>query len=207
MMTFGSGITRRDEGGTTMTRSKGVLAMLGVVGALIGAGAAYSSQSAGGPPDDPFVAGGGRFGPGCFDLNQSFCFALPRDLSVDAHLEKDGTKVTGVVYYGNNDGVQRVRVDVTCLAVVGNRAAIGGIVRDHSSPEFVGFGALLFLRDVGQPGRPSRDRSSPLFVDTLTSPDWPAGFPYTCPGPDSTINNIGFQVIHSGDVIVFAGTD
>jgi hypothetical protein len=186
---------------------KKALVLLAVIGALIGSGAAYSSLSEGGPSDDPFVVGGGRFGPGCFDLNQSFCFPAPRDLSVDAHLEKDGTKVSGVVYYGNNDGVQRVRIDVTCLAVAGNRAAIGGIVRDHSSPEFVGWGALLFLIDNGQPGLPSRDRSSPLFVDSLTSTGWPAGFPYTCPAPDSTINNIGFQALHSGDIVVSAGTD
>lgn len=186
---------------------KKVLVVLALIGALIGSGAAYSSLSAGGPSDEPFVVGGGRFGPGCFDLNQAFCFAAPRDLSVDAHLEKNGTKVTGVVYYGNNDGAQRVRIDVTCLAVDGNRAAIGGIVRDHSSPEFVGGSALLFLRDNGQPGLASRDRSSPLFVDVPTSTGWPAGFPYTCPAPDSTINNIGFQALHSGDVAVSAGID
>jgi len=186
---------------------KKVLLVLVVLGALAASGVAYSSLASGGPSDDPFVAGGGRFGPGCFDVNTSFCFANPRDLSVDAHLEKKGTKVTGILHYGNNAGVLRNRVDVTCVSIVGNRAAVGGIIRDSASTETIEYGAVMFLQDLGSPGTSTRDRSSPFFFDVLTSPSWPAGFPYTCPAPDSPLNTVGFQAVHSGDVIISAGKD
>jgi len=183
-----------------------VLLVLAALGTLVASGAAYSSLAAGGPSEDPFVVGGGRFGPGCFDVPTSFCFANPRDLSVDAHLEKKGTKVTGVAYYGNNAGVLRNRIDVTCVSIVGNEAAIGGIIRESVSPETVGFGALIFLKDEGSPGLTTRDRSSPLFIDAL-GPAWPEGFPYMCPAPNSPINNIGYQNIHSGDIVISDGND
>lgn len=183
------------------------LVALAVIGALIGSGAAYSSATSGGPSDDPFVVGGGRFGPGCFDVQTSFCFANPRDLSIDAHLEKQGTKVSGVGQYGNNDSTFGIRFDVTCVSVSGNGAAVGGVVRSSSDPTFVGYGALIFLRDNGPPGQATRDRSSPLFLDALASTDWPAGFPYTCPAPDSTFNTIGFLPVHSGDIVVSPGSD
>jgi hypothetical protein len=185
---------------------KYTLLVIAAAAALAASGAAYSSLAAGGPSEDPFVVGGGRFGPGCFDVLTTFCFANPRDLSVDADLEKKGTKVTGVINYGNNDGVLRNRVDVTCVSIVGNRAAIGGIIRESGSAETVGFGALIFLISNGSPGQPTRDRSSPLFIDAL-GPAWPEGFPYTCPAPNSPINNIGFQALHSGDIVISDGND
>jgi len=182
------------------------LLVVAAIAALAASGAAYSSLAAGGPSDDPFVAGGGRLGPGCFDVLTTFCFATPRDLSVDAHLEKKGTKVTGIAWYGNNDGGLRIRMDVTCVSIVGNRAAIGGIIRESGSAETVGFGALIFLIDNGSPGQPTRDRSSPLFNDAL-GPAWPDGFPYTCPSPSSPVNNVGFQALHSGDIVISDGND
>jgi hypothetical protein len=62
-------------------------------------------------------------------------------------------------------------------------------------------------RDNGTPGQPTRDRSSPLFNGPLGDTGWPAGFPYTCPAPDSPINTVGFQALHSGDVVISAGQD
>ncbi len=155
--------------------------------------------------EDTFVAGGGRLGPGCFDVDTAFCFASPSDLSIDAHLEQRGTKATGVAFYGNNNGVLRNRFDVTCVSIMGHRAAVGGIIRDSVNPETIGHGALIFLRDEGTPGLSTRDRSSPMFFDTLTSTGWPPRFPYTCPAPDSALNNVGFQALHSGDIVISAG--
>jgi len=185
---------------------KKVLLVLAALGALVGSGAAYSSLAAGGPSEDPFVVGGGRFGPGCFDVLTTTCFVNPRDLSVDAHLEKKGTKVTGIAWYGNNDGGLRIRVDVTCVSIVGNRAAVGGIIRESTGGGLDGYGALIFLIDNGSPGQPTRDRSSPLFNGPL-GPAWPEGFPYTCPAPDSSLNNVGFQAVHSGDIVISEGSD
>ena len=186
---------------------KKALLVVAALGALAASGAAYSSLTSGGPSPDPFVAGGGRFGPGCFDGPTPTCFANPRDLSIDAHLEKKGTKVTGILYYGNNAGVLGNRIDVTCVSIVGNRAAVGGIIKESGTPENVGWGTVLFLIDNGPPGQPNRDRSSALFGAPLDDPSWPAGFPYTCPAPDSPINTVGFQALHSGDVIVSDGED
>jgi hypothetical protein len=145
------------------------------------------------------VYGGGRFGPGTFP-NGTLTFAQPRDLSVDAH--KAAGVVSGHVYYGRNAGVLLLGVDVKCLIVKGNTAAIGGVVTESGDPEGVGWGFVTFLKDNGSPLSKTRDQSSAAFIDPLSASEWPAGFPYVCPAPDGPFNQPGYLDVHSGDVVV-----
>jgi hypothetical protein len=150
-----------------------------------------------GRPDDPFVAGGGRLGPGTFPSG----FTIPaRDFSVDAHVKKQGENVYGFLTTGRN-GIGSVQTDVTCVSIDGNRAVVGGIKRT------TGGGRVVFLIDNGPPSSTVRDQSSAWFVDPLDAEGWPDGFPYVCPTPDSAINGTGYLDIHSGDIVVSAGSD
>jgi hypothetical protein len=187
-----------------MLSRKVVLALLALA-SLVSAGIAYSAIGQRTPMQHlpaAHVYGGGQFGPGTFP-NGNLTFANPRDFSVDAH--KIGTLVTGHVYYGRNGGLLLLGVDVKCLAVKGNTAAIGGIVRETGDGQDVGHGFVMFLKDNGSPNSPTRDQSSAAFVDPLEVPGWPAGFPYVCPAPDGPFNTVGWLDVHSGDVVVRGG--
>ena len=164
--------------------------------------AAYATFTGGGPSPDPFVAGGGRFGPAT--STTGFVLSSARDFSVDAHIERKGAKVYGVVRYGRNDaaGESSVRFDISCAALEGSRAVVGGIVRDSDPVE----GWVMFLVDAGAPGGPE-DQASFVFVDPLDAAVWPEGFPAVCPPATSGIDafGTGFFDIHAGDVQVSPG--
>src|SRR5262245_44902834 len=111
-----------------MSSRKAMLAALAVL-VLVPAGIAYSAV---GQPKvlsltAAHVYGVGQFGPGTFP-DGNLVFDNPRDFSLDAH--KLGGVAGGHVYYGRNGGALLLGVDVKCLAVKGNQAAIGGIVRE-----------------------------------------------------------------------------
>ena len=176
---------------------KKVLVVLAVLGALVGSGAAYSSLASGGPSEDPFVVGGGRLGPGTFPGGFTI---LSRDFSVDAHVEKKGQKVTGLFITGRN-GISGSQTNVTCVSIDGNQAVVGGV--DSAT----GIGRVVFLIDNGPPSSAVRDQSSPNFVDPVDSPNWPFGFPYVCPTPNSGFNQEGYLDVHSGDIVISEGND
>lgn len=47
----------------------------------------------------------------------------------------------------------QLRIDVTCVAVVGNLAAVGGVVNESSANDiFAGFNLVVVFRDTGLPG-------------------------------------------------------
>ena len=173
------------------------LLVVAAVAALAAAGAAYSSLATGGPSDDPFVVGGGRLGPGTFPGGFTI---LSRDFSVDAHVEKKGQKVTGLFISGRN-GISSSQTNVTCVAIDGNQAAVGGV------ESTTGVGRLVFLIDNGPPSSAVRDRSSAIFTDPLDNPNWPIGFPTVCPSPSSGFNQEGYLDVHSGDIVISEGTD
>jgi hypothetical protein len=172
------------------------LLVVAAVAALAASGAAYSSLAAGGPSDDPFVVGGGRLGPGTFPGGFTI---LSRDFSVDAHVEKKGQKVTGLFSTGRN-GISSSQTNVTCVSIDGNQAVVGGV-------DNFGSGRVVFLIDNGPPSRAVRDQSSPNFVDPVDSPNWPIGFPYVCPAPNSGFNQQGYLDVHSGDIVISDGDD
>jgi hypothetical protein len=168
--------------------------------ALVGAGVAYSAASPSaklGKQDR--IYGGGQFGPGCFS-NSTFCFAQPRNFAVDGHAEADGAQPVGNSTYGTPE-VGGSNRSITCLRVEGNQAAIGGIIESGAS---AGFWYAQYFVDRGGPGLGDRDLASPSFTDPAGSPNWPAGFPYTCPSPSTGFpgGEPIFLEVHSGDVVV-----
>jgi hypothetical protein len=171
--------------------------------AIVGAGVAYSAASPSAKLDkQDRVYGGGQYGPGCFS-NSIFCFALPRNIAVDAHAQGDGSEAAGNETYGHPDIPQASRrMKVTCLRVEGNKAAVGGII--ESGPD-AGFWYVRYLVDTGGPGDSVRDLASPLDIDAAGSSYWPAGFPYTCPSPTTGWPAAGppiYREVDEGDIVV-----
>jgi hypothetical protein len=167
--------------------------------ALTAAGLAYSS---GGPAAQldaqTRLYGGGGTDPGCFVPDIGFCRTGPTDISVDAHATGNGQAA-----YGNLNGRAGGRERVTCLAVDGNKASVGGVITADANPAAVGALFLMFFVDNGASGV---DLASPLYNAPAGAGNWPAGFPYVCPSPDTGAPSFGllpsFIPIVRGDIIV-----
>ena len=167
--------------------------------ALVGAGVAYSAASPSAKlQKQDRVYGGGQFGPGCFS-NSSLCFARPRNFAVDAHAQGDGSEAVGNSTYGI-PGIGESYRTVTCLRVEGNKAAVGGIIESGGGVSWY----LFYFVDRGGPGLGDRDLASPSFEDPANSPNWPAGFPYSCPSPSTGFPGAEpiYLEVHSGDIVV-----
>lgn len=170
------------------------------IAVLATAGIASSMVSTGGGARVIHVYGGGRVGPGTFPSG-NLTFPGPRDLSVDAHAS--GAAISGHLYYGNNEAANLIfGGDVTCLTVRGNRAAVGGVIREGGDPATVDYGFVIFLADNGSPASSTRDQSSAAYIDPLSAPEWPRGFPHVCPDPNGAFNTDGYLDLHSGDIVV-----
>ena len=197
-----------------MPRTAFVVSAVVALVALLTSTAAYAVFMGGGPSPDPFVVGGGGFGPGTTTTGQ--VFGVARDFSVDSHVEKKGLKTYGILRYGNNlnSAVGGFLVDVSCVNIQGNRASVGGTVHGSDPPQ----GWVMFFVDTGGPTGP-KDQASPAQLEYLDPtlqaegfPGWPAGFPNTgaCPspteGPGATAYGTGFLDLDRGDVIVSAGS-
>ena len=168
---------------------------------LVGAGAAYTAASPSAKlQKQDRVYGGGQYGPGCFS-GTDFCFAYPRNIAVDAHAQGDGTEAAGNETYGHPEIPQASRtLQVTCLRVEGNKAAVGGIVESGAN---AGSWYVRYLVDRGGPGDAVRDLASPLDIDAAGSSYWPAGFPYTCPSPTTGIaGDTIYRELDEGDIVV-----
>jgi hypothetical protein len=170
------------------------------IAALVGAGVAFAASSPSAKLDkQDRVYGGGQFGPGCFS-NSTVCFQHPRNFAVDAHAQGDGSEAVGNSTYGPPGGFESYR-NVTCLRVEGNKAAIGGLITSGAN---AGYGYVEYFVDRGGPGLGDRDLASPEFEDPLSSSNWPAGFPATCPSP-TTGFPAGppiFREVDAGDIVV-----
>jgi hypothetical protein len=175
-----------------------VLSGLALV-ALATAGIAYSATSPSAKlAKQDRLYGGGQFGPGTFS-DSTLYFAEPRNFAVDAHAEGDGSGAVGNSTYGDPGRFEEFR-NVTCEQVDGNRASIGGQITSGSN---AGFYYVQYFVDRGGPAFGDRDLASPAFIDTLDSPDWPAGFPNTCPPPTGTPSLPAIYLpITAGDVVV-----
>src|SRR3954447_6512161 len=140
-------------------------ALIAVAAVAVSAAAAGSS---GNGPVQTRVYGGGRVPVGsCSDGATQFCTSYTREFSILAIHDpnEDVTYGTFTVGSAESGGVV-FAVRVTCLAVSGNVAEVGGvIVQDAFDPSLVGGPGELFLRDSGQPGTVSRDGVSANFVD------------------------------------------
>ena len=187
-----------------MLRCSGRARLVGltVVLVLVGAGVAYSAASPSAKlAKQDRVFGGGQFGPGCF--TPTLCFAVARNLSIDAHSQGDSTEPVGNLNYGAPNGVLDQTQTVTCLSVDGTHAVVGGVVASGGNAG--GWFAQYFV-DRGGPaaGPGSRDLVSPSFQDAANAPGWPAGFPATCPSPTTGFpgGEPVYLELDEGDIVV-----
>jgi hypothetical protein len=161
-------------------------------GALAGAGLAYSA----GGRNAQLVREDRVYGGGTFDT---------RTFAIDAHADSHGKAAFGSIEYAGPDHFQDE--EVTCLAVDGDKAAVGGIVTRADRPEVVGMWALMFLDDGGNPTSGTADGSSLQYISPAgPTGGWPAGFPNVCPSPDAGVPSLGLVPAYlpfaGGDVVV-----
>ena len=187
--------------GTTPLRpSRLALIVTLAAGTLAIAGLAYSS----GGPNAQLVAqdrlyGGGGTDPGCFVPDIGFCRTVPTNFAIDAHATRTGQAAYGDMVSGNG------HKQVTCLAVDGNNAVIGGTIVAAPDPSIDGFLFVQFFVDNGTIAF-GGDLASPFYNGPADPSGWPPGFPYVCPSPDSGAPEFGlirsFLPISRGDVVV-----
>ena len=149
------------------------------------------------PPDTQLssqnrVYGGGQFtGPD----------GIPRNFAVDAHAVPGGPAF-GDIEYGNT--VHASHEQVMCLTVSGNKATLGAKITQGDRPETVGFLILMVVVDNGTPLSGSADQSTLQVSGPPNDPTWPAGFPNTCPAPDTAAAFATYFPLNSGDLVVQA---
>jgi hypothetical protein len=163
---------------------------------LVSAAAAGSSSN--GPPQTRVYGGGNVPIYSCTDGANTFCTQVTREFSMLAIHDPNEDVTYGTITVGNPErdhGINSV-VRVTCLAVSGNVAEVGGvIVQDPNNPSFVGGPFEMFVRDSGQPGAVSRDGVSPVF----SSP--PPG-KANCNDVSSDAFGYGFFTLTYGDIAI-----
>lgn len=136
-------------------------AALGLVALAAGASFAFADAGGGNEPVQKLVFGGGRIPAGsCTDGPTSSCTAVTREFSVYAVSSPQDGGTRGAIIAGDSRhrGSPDV-VRVTCFAVSGNTAEIGGVIMQAADRSTLGGSFRLFVRDSGQPG------ASPSFVD------------------------------------------
>jgi hypothetical protein len=166
-----------------------------LAGVLVSAAAAGSSSN--GPPQTRIYGGGSVPINSCTDGTTTFCTSYTREFSILAIHDpnEDVTYGTFTVGSAESGGVV-FAVRVTCLAVSGNVAEVGGvIVQDAFDASFVGGPLEVFLRDSGQPGTVSRDGVSANNIDL------PPAKP-TCRDVSSNAFGYGYFTVTNGDIAI-----
>jgi hypothetical protein len=184
---------------------KSVIALLGVtvVLAAVLVSVAAAGWSSNGPPQTRVYGGGNVPIGSCTDGATTFCTPrVTREFSVFAVHDPNEQITYGTITVGDpeRDGGVNSVIRVTCLAVSGNVAEVGGVVVQSVDPSTIGYPYILFFRDSGQPGTVARDGFSPSF----TGP--PAGKP-TCTDASSDAFGLGFFTLTYGDVAIQNVTD
>jgi hypothetical protein len=183
----------------TVRRSAVLLSVAGLIGvAAVLVPAAVAGSSSNGPPQTRVYGGGNVPINSCTDGTSQFCTQVTREFSIFAVRDPNEQVTYGTITGGNPEvahGINSV-VRVTCLAVSGNVAEVGGVVvQAPNHPENIGNPYLLFVRDSGQPGTVARDGVSPVF----TGP--PPGKP-TCSDVSSNAFGLGFFALTYGDIAI-----
>jgi hypothetical protein len=159
---------------------------------LVSVAAAGSSSN--GPPQLR-VYGGGNVPVGtCTDGPAQFCTHVTREFSLLA-IHDPNQNLT----YGTISGANGTVVRVTCIAVSGNVAELGGVIVQSPDPSFLGGPFWLFVRDSGPPpGTDPRDGISPAFFD------YPSAGKATCSKSDAVSDAFGsgFFPLTYGDIAI-----
>ena len=101
------------------------------------------------------------------------------EVRVNAQSGPSGEDPRGHFYYQESDSAFAISGRVTCLNVVGNRAAVGGVIERSNDPVLdVGAGVLLFIRDddegAGDAFELSVDPTPETCPLPLSEPSFPA---------------------------------
>ena len=151
--------------------------------AVVGVAASSGASSSNAGPRDA-LWGGGHF---------EFTFGgvtFPRDFSVKGDLGRFGQGDGSFVYGGRVDAV-------SCLAVSGNRAVIGGYDRDGGK-------YLWYAVDNGTPASATRDQvTALLLLEPGDLAQLPVGFPNVCPTPLTVVGGTPYDDLTHGDIVVF----
>lgn len=149
--------------------------------------------------------GGGSSGPGCFVPDIGFCLSGTRNFAVDAHSTSHGTAASGDLTFGAPGGHDQ-HAQITCLAVRGDKAVVGGIITQADRPALVGAWVAMLFQARGTPAFGERDLASPLYLQTPDPAQNPPGFPYVCPSPDAGAPAFGispsYLPVTGGDIVV-----
>ena len=184
-----------------MNRKRIAVVLVAVAGTLGGASLAYSTDG----PNAKLVHqdriyGGGGTEPGCYLPDINFCRPGPTDFAIDAHATGNGHAAYGdVVFLTRHE-------QVTCVAVAGSNAVVGGIFVSDPDPSRVGWLFVQFFVDNGTFAF-GGDFASPQYIGPAEpSSGWPRGFPYVCPSPDTGAPDFGmirsFLPISRGDIVI-----
>lgn len=139
-----------------------------------------------GPAQDRVYGGGFVPAGACTSGPDVFCTQGDREFSVLAVSSPGGGGAYGTVNF------KTFTARVTCLAVNGNSAEIGGVVSDGPN---AGDAYRLFVRDNGAPGSATPDEVSANFIDL---PPVQA----TCNDLDSNALGSGYFTLAHGDLVV-----
>jgi len=180
------------------TRRRWVVLLLG--GAVLLAAVLASVAAAGsgnGPPQTRVYGGGNVPINTCTDGATTFCTHVTREYSIFAVHDRNQDVTYGTITIGDPErdaGLWNV-VRVTCLAVSGNVAEVGGVITYDPNPANIGGPFELFLRDSGKPGTVARDGVSPQFVDV-------PGTKPNCNDVSSSAFGYGYFPLTYGDIAI-----
>lgn len=180
----------------TVRRSAALLfaaALIAVAAFVVPAAVAGSSSN--GPPQTRVYGGGNVPIESCTDGAITFCTHVTREFSIFAVRDPNEQVTYGTITFGNPANGNAFVVRVTCLAVSGNVADVGGVVVRGPAPSDVGASFEIFIRDSGPPGPVLRDGVSPIaFNNPPSNP--------ICKGVSSDVFTAGFFTLAYGDVAI-----
>ena len=149
--------------------------------------------------------GAGAFGPGCWQTHGGpFCTPFNYTVRLLGVRNGQAGSVWGEFQRRNHVTGGSLGGRITCMAVAGNRAAIGGFFTvTGTQPGFgVGDPFLFYVEDNGPIVATTPDRISSLAALPAGDPDLgfvPDAFPWVCPSADSIY---GYMPLSSGDITV-----
>jgi hypothetical protein len=179
-----------------------VTAAIAAAAVLVSVAAAGSSSN--GPPQIRVYGGGNVPIYSCTDGATKFCTQVTREFSIFAVHDPNEDVTYGTITGGNPEKDQGINsvIRVTCIAVSGNVAELGGVVvQAPNNPASIGEPFWMFVRDSGQPGAVSRDGVSAAFFGSPGDPK------ATCHDASSDAFGVGFFTLKYGDIAVENVTD
>lgn len=158
-------------------------------------------------PGNDHVFGAGTFGPGCWPTNgDPFCVPFNYTVRLLGVSQGESGRGSGVMERRNNVTGGTFRGEITCMSVVGHRAAVGGFFTLAPGTQGITAGDpfVLWVQDNGTLAAADGDAPDQISVLVALPPgdpglaDMPDGFPSVCPSADAP----GYLPLTAGDITV-----